>query len=106
MRKPWGLRIGKAKKLAGYFLGSDCELGVPERTEWSPLLRESRMVSAMESSMKRTAAQVVSLVLQKNDSDEEEANDDVDEGEKVNHRELGDLFGTDAARRSRCGETG
>jgi len=45
-------------------------------------------------------------LLQKNDSDEEEANYDMDEGEKVNHRELGDLFGTDATRRSRCRETG
>jgi hypothetical protein len=30
----------------------------------------------------------------------------VDEGEEINHRELCDLFGTDAARRSRYRETG
>jgi hypothetical protein len=39
-------------------------------------------------------------LLQKNDADQEEANDDVDEDKKVNHRELCDLFGADAMRRN------
>jgi uncharacterized membrane protein YhiD involved in acid resistance len=46
----------------GYFFGVVCWVGVPERTERSPLERASRIVSEMETNMKRIALQVVSLV--------------------------------------------
>src|SRR5664279_3293994 len=46
----------------GYFLGADCWVGVPERTDLSARERESMTVREMETTMKRTAPQVVSLV--------------------------------------------
>ena len=88
MREPCGPRIFDSSWSGYFFAGVLWVVLTPERTEWSPLERESMTVRPMELSMKMTADQVVSFIR----SSVQLHHDDAKVAEYVKKIKLSEIF--------------